>query len=138
MNIDPIIVGKLAAMGCSNCEIADLLGCSEGTIRSKRFYEILAKNRAEIRKNLRKAQIDAALAGNTAMMIWLGKQMLGQTDKSETEIRDQRGEPQQLIVVLEARKDGSLREVQDASEEPAQLNAGSSIGGVIDVQAEVK
>ena len=34
---------------------------------------------------LRKAQIDSACAGNPTMLIWLGKQMLNQTDSQEIE-----------------------------------------------------
>jgi len=32
------------------------------------------------------AQIRVALRGNVAMLIWLGKQLLGQADKTETEV----------------------------------------------------
>jgi hypothetical protein len=37
-----------------------------------------------IEVQLRAAQFRLALDGNTAMLIWLGKQYLGQTDKHET------------------------------------------------------
>ena len=76
-------VEALAVIGMSNVEIADLLGVHEKTIRN-RFSDVLLQKRAELRKSLRVAQIQAALHGNTAMMIWLGKQMLGQADKQET------------------------------------------------------
>jgi len=71
MNPDSKIVGELAAAGCSNSEIADILGCSEKMIGSRRFAAILAKNRAEVRKHLRQVQIEAALGGSVMMMIWL-------------------------------------------------------------------
>jgi hypothetical protein len=60
-NPDSKFVGELASAGCSNSEIADLLGCSQKRIGAKCFAAILAKNRAEVRKNLRQAQIEAAL-----------------------------------------------------------------------------
>ena len=48
-------------------------------------WEFLTKGRANLKKRLRKAQLDAALSGNSTMLIWLGKQMLGQVDKQEIE-----------------------------------------------------
>jgi ubiquinone biosynthesis protein UbiJ len=35
---------------------------------------------------LRKAQFDCALGGNATMLIWLGKQYLGQIDKQEMKV----------------------------------------------------
>jgi hypothetical protein len=104
-NPDSKFVGELAAMGCSNSEIADLLGCSEKTIGAKPFATILAKNRAEVRKNLRQAQIEAALGGDVKMLMWLGIQLLGQTNENQVQFDDDSGpHPEQLIVVLDGKK----------------------------------
>ena len=81
--IDPKIVAVMASVGCTNTEIADYFGVNETTIR-KRFSEILIKERAGEKKKLRTLQWKAAKAGNATMLIWLGKQKLGQTDKVET------------------------------------------------------
>jgi hypothetical protein len=75
-------VYKLARLGATNTDIADFYGCDETTIR-KRFPEILAKGRAERRNTLRQWQWDAAQAGNVTMLIWLGKQDLGQSDRAD-------------------------------------------------------
>ena len=75
-------VKKLASFGCNNSEIAELLGVTEGTIR-KRFSDNLTKGRSSLKKSLRRKQIEIALSGNVTMLIWLGKNMLGQTDKQE-------------------------------------------------------
>ena len=44
------------------------------------FSEYVTKGKEETKQKLRQAQIKAALSGNVAMLIWLGKQMLGQAD----------------------------------------------------------
>jgi len=72
-------VEKLASYGCKNTEIADFFNCSVDTI-TNRFSDILRKGRAELKKTLRKAQIDYALKGNATLLIWLGKNELGQSD----------------------------------------------------------
>ena len=83
-NLDTEQVEKLAGFGCTNTEIASFFGCSENTIR-RSYGEFLTKGRANLKKRLRKAQLDTALSGNSTMLIWLGKQMLGQVDKQEIE-----------------------------------------------------
>ncbi len=77
-------VEKLASYGCKNIEIADFFNCSVDTI-TNRFSDILRKGRAELKKTLRKAQIDYALKGNATLLIWLGKNELGQTDNENKE-----------------------------------------------------
>ena len=83
-DIDTEEVEKLAGYGCTNIEIADFFGCSSDLIE-KSYSEFLTKGRANLKKRLRKAQLDTALSGNSTMLIWLGKQMLGQVDKQEIE-----------------------------------------------------
>lgn len=72
-------VYKLAAMGCTNMEIARWFGINEKTL-DYNFSEILAKGREELKQTLRRAQIQLALNGNATMLIWLGKNILGQSD----------------------------------------------------------
>lgn len=74
-----------ASLGAPNTEIADFFGVTEAVIR-KRFSEILLKGRAARRMKLREFQWKAAERGNTAMLIWLGKQDLGQTEKIQQEL----------------------------------------------------
>lgn len=84
IKIDPAIVKALAQHYCTLEEIGAVVGCSEDTLE-RRFADVIAKGRAERRAKLRQLQLKAADAGNITMMIWLGKQMLGQTDKLETD-----------------------------------------------------
>ena len=45
------------------------------------FRDIVTKNRLITKQRLRKAQLDVAIKNhNVTMLIWLGKQMLGQQD----------------------------------------------------------
>ena len=83
-DIDPKQVEKLAGYGMSNVEIADTHGCSKQLI-SDSYRTNITKGRANLKKRLRKAQLEAALSGNSTMLIWLGKQMLGQVDRQEVE-----------------------------------------------------
>jgi hypothetical protein len=85
IEIDAAQVEKLAQIGCKNTEIADYFLCSEDTI-TRRFAEELTKGRADLRMSLRRMQIKSAQAGNVVMLIWLGKQMLGQQDRTIVEL----------------------------------------------------
>lgn len=86
IDIDAETVEKLAAIGCKTIEIADFFNCSVDTIE-RRFFDELTKGRASLKMSLRRWQIEAAKNGNVVMMIWLGKQLLGQQDKSILEIQ---------------------------------------------------
>jgi len=72
-------VTKLASYGCTNTEIADFYGCDESTIR-KGYSESLTKGRTMGKMRLRQIQWKIAENGNCTMAIWLGKNMLGQSD----------------------------------------------------------
>ena len=82
--LDTEKVEQLAGFGCTNTEIASFFGCSENTIR-RSYGEYLTKGRDKGKIRLRQLQWRAAERGNVSMMIWLGKQVLGQTDRQEIE-----------------------------------------------------
>jgi hypothetical protein len=77
--VNPEEVYKLAAIGSTDREIARWFDMGEDTLRYN-FADILEKGREDLRQSLRMAQIKAALGGNVTMMIWLGKNLLGQSD----------------------------------------------------------
>ena len=81
-NIDVEQVEKLAGLGCTNTEIASFFDVGEHVIR-KSYAEFLEKGRDKGKIRLRQWQMKAEERGNVAMLIWLGKQMLGQSDKQE-------------------------------------------------------
>jgi len=82
-NIDNKQILKLARLGCTNIEIADFFGCDESLIRHS-YSEFLIKGRSEQKMRLRQLQWNSAERGNIVMQIFLGKNLLGQTDKIET------------------------------------------------------
>lgn len=82
--IDERTVRAMASVGATNTEIAEFFGIGEATVR-RRFGEILTKGHASRKVRLRQMQWKACKTGNTALLIWLGKQMLSQTDKQEVE-----------------------------------------------------
>ena len=84
LNIDAHRVLELAHNGCTLAEIAATLGCCEDTIH-KRFSVQIERGRKMCDAALRSKQVQKAIAGDTQMLIWLGKQRLGQKDKQEIE-----------------------------------------------------
>jgi len=115
ITIDHKLAHKLAKMACTNEEIAACLNIS-----AKYFYDVIKrdpelsdmiqKGRAEGRASLRRAQWAKALEGNPTMLIWLGKQLLGQSDMSRTEITGKDGEAIQI-----EEQSGTAREFIEAA-----------------------
>ena len=86
-------VRALAAMQCTQAEMAAVLKCSVDTIKRRidedaDFADAINEGLGSGKVSLRRLQWEAAKKGNVTMMIWLGKQVLGQKDRSETEFRD--------------------------------------------------
>ena len=77
--IPPEEVYKLAQIGCKNQEIADWFGIDENTLTYNFSVELL-KGRENLKQSLRRAQLKLALSGNATMLIWLGKNILGQSE----------------------------------------------------------
>lgn len=78
-DIDPEQVRKLAAIQCTTAEMAAVLGCSSDTLE-RRFAAIIKEGRETGKMSLKRKQYEIAMGGNTAMLIWLGKNILGQRD----------------------------------------------------------
>jgi len=83
-------VGKMCEAGASGVGIAATLGIDEGTLRKRSetdhncsFSEFSRQKKAKGDELLRVAQFNTAMKGNVTMQIWLGKQRLGQADKTE-------------------------------------------------------
>lgn len=86
---------KLCQIQATLMEMASFLGCSEDTIERRckeehdcTFAELYKRKSAGGKISIRRKQMQVALAGNTTMLIWLGKQYLGQTDKQEVTGKD--------------------------------------------------
>lgn len=82
--IDWALVEKLATIQCTVEEIARIIGVSRSTLdHNKQFLQIHKKGMDEGRMSLRRLQWQKANEGNVTMLIWLGKQYLGQKDRQE-------------------------------------------------------
>lgn len=74
-------VKELAYKYLSYQDIARLSGIPFATI-NKRFKDIIETERARYRENIKGHQQQRARAGDATMLVWLGKNDLGQTDKA--------------------------------------------------------
>jgi hypothetical protein len=83
LDIDPKKVLELAKIQCTYEEMAAVFDCSTDTLK-RNFADLIGKGREEGKMSLRRAQHKAAIQGaSVPMMIWLGKQHLGQKDKRD-------------------------------------------------------
>ena len=80
--VDPEEVKKLAALHCTIKEIATWFETTEKTI-SYHFADIITKAKIETKNSLRRTQLRVAMGGNVPMLIWLGKNLLGQSDNNQ-------------------------------------------------------
>ena len=78
--LDENLIESLASIGCTNEEIAGIAGCTEKTLAGN-YYDLLKKGRNAAKMSLRRKQFQLAQTGDRTMLIWLGKQMLGQSEK---------------------------------------------------------
>jgi hypothetical protein len=82
-------VEKLGMLGATAAEMAAWFNVGLRTIERRMsakegaFRASYDRGFGRLKISLRRQQIEAAKAGNTAMLIWLGKQLLEQADKRE-------------------------------------------------------
>lgn len=84
LNLDLELIEKLAAIHCTNTEIAATLGCDSSLLSKGKYSEIITKGRERGKISLRRKMYETAMNGNVVMQIWLSKQYLSFTDKVET------------------------------------------------------
>jgi hypothetical protein len=90
IEIDWADFDRLCEVQCTLAEIAANFGVSEDTIeravkREHRvsFADYFAQKRKSGFVSLRRKQFELAMVGNATMLIFLGKQLLGQADKHQ-------------------------------------------------------
>jgi len=114
IEIDYKQVEQLAAMQCTDEEIAAVLGVERSSISKrkkadKEFFTAYKKGKERGKASLRRMQFKAAEGGNATMLIWLGKQYLDQSDKTQQEISGPAGKPVQMQVDLSSLSVEELR-----------------------------
>jgi hypothetical protein len=84
------VFAALCAVQCTLQEIANYFECSRATIENAvrrehhiRFSEYYAQKASRGTIALRRKQHQVAMEGNPTMLIWLGKQILHQHERSE-------------------------------------------------------
>jgi hypothetical protein len=78
--VPPEQVQELAALGCSNRDIANFFGIEESNV-SRHFAAYLTKGREDLKIALRRAMLNNACKNmNAAVQIFLAKNMLGMSD----------------------------------------------------------
>lgn len=88
IQMDENLIYQMASKGCNDQDICSVLSNIEGKkisleiLRAKRS-NVLEQGRASMRRRLHELQQELAGAKNPVMLIWLGKQHLGQADKVE-------------------------------------------------------
>ena len=93
LKFDMEVVEAFGAVKASYRFMADYFGCSLKTIDRRMqdedgsFCLRYKKGLAKTKYNLSKKQIEIAMTGNVTMLIWLGKQLLEQTDKQEVGLK---------------------------------------------------
>ena len=104
---------KLGTLQVTHIELAAWYSVSKRTIENRfdsarryefagklmTFREIFERGQAKGRMTLRRKQMQLAEAGHCTMLIWLGKQRLGQRDRFDTEHSGPAGKPIPVIVL---------------------------------------
>ena len=106
--IDLRQVEELARIGCTDADMAAVLGVSVDTLQrrkreSEEFRGLIEKGHASLRNSLRRLQVKKALEGNTTMLIWLGKQLQGQSDRESLQMgQDPDSGPVRIVEIVAA------------------------------------
>lgn len=90
--IDFDMVDNLLGIMCTGEEVADILDVDYDTLNARikeqfkvSFSDYIRKKQSKGKASLRRRQyLTAVEEGNPTMLIWLGKQYLGQKDKPES------------------------------------------------------
>lgn len=80
------MIRRLAEIQCTNKEIAHVMGVSIDVLKKEENRELIEEGKSSGKIRLRRAQYAKAVdEGNPTLLIWLGKQMLGQSDNPTNE-----------------------------------------------------
>ena len=84
-------IRELASEGNTVNDIATLLGVDDSTIEENSEYKhAYEMGLCDMRASLRHSQFQSAKAGNTTMLVWLGKVILGQREETVTALKLER------------------------------------------------
>ena len=122
IEIDFKHLDQLCAIQCTLVEIADFFQCSEDTIERRvkeekgvTFAEYFKVKSSKGKRSLRRIQWEMAQKHDRAMVIWLGKQWLGQRDNKDINVTDL--QPIKLQYALARPKSKKKQEAEEAERE---------------------
>jgi len=73
------LVRRLSEIHCSLAEISHITGIKEETLK-KKYQKEIDEGKAQGSLGLRRTQMTRAMDGDPRMLIWLGKNLLGQSE----------------------------------------------------------
>ncbi len=82
VEIDEAVLFELAKIHCTLDEMGHILGCA-ASVLSTRFSNVIEDAKAQGRASLRRSMYLKAKDGNVQILIWLGKNVLGQADRQD-------------------------------------------------------
>jgi len=109
--LDWKLVGQLNVIHCTIEEICACVHVDKVTLYSRckkdlgvDYSTYAAEKRGEGKASLRRVQLQAAMAGDKTMLVWLGKNLLGQEDRKKHEVDLKVGQWSDSKVREEARR----------------------------------
>ena len=117
---DPKMIEELASIGCTVPEIASVLDCSTQHLYNH-YHDNVIKGRNRGNETLRRAQWHHAMKGNSALLIWLGKNVLRQRDVPPEDLQFN-GKLSQLLDAI------NKLEKQEKKKEKEKQNEWKKIG----------
>lgn len=112
--IDQTQFEKLCGLQCTIEEFCCYFDCDDKTLEKwckktyrMNFSEVFRIKKGNGKISLRRKQFEVALSGNPTMLIWLGRNMLNQTDK--------------IDIAVDTKKDGKLADLINGLKEDDPL-----------------
>jgi len=91
--LDWKVLDSILQFGATLIDCAEMCEMSDDSIQRRikdehgcTFTEYRNRKMSRMRVKLLQKQYESAMAGNTALLIWLGKQHLGQSDKNDVNL----------------------------------------------------
>ena len=91
VNLDLDDIRELASEGNTMSDVATLLGVADSVISETAEYrQAYELGLCDMRATLRHSQFQSAKSGNTTMLVWLGKVILGQKEETVSTLKFER------------------------------------------------
>ena len=107
------MVEQLARLMCTEDEVGAIIGMSSDTIHNNdndELFRTAYQNGKENGKaSLRRKQYEIAMKGNPTLLVWLGKQYLGQCEKIQADVSTDDEKLQEMKAFMEMVKNGEKK-----------------------------